>query len=185
MADKYPKYSGEDINVLANEILSDNSLYDENKEVILIKKKEEISFNVLVPEEGLYHFSLNFLINEEFTTAPTIKLSVNDEVLYNELNNLNLPIVWNVIEREEENKYNRYGNELLPYTAAKQGEYYQLISDPEARYEEPLWLKLNSGVNKITIQANNYDFYLKGMTFSKEEQPLTYQEYYNIHKNEK
>lgn len=183
--DKYPKYSGEDINVLANEILSDNSLYDENKEAILIKKKEEISFNVLVPEEGLYHFSLNFLINEEFTTAPTIKLSVNDEVLYNELNNLNLPIVWNVIEREEENKYNRYGNELLPYTAAKQGEYYQLISDPEARYEEPLWLKLNSGVNKITIQANNYDFYLKGMTFSKEEQPLTYQEYYNIHKNEK
>ncbi len=180
---EYQKYQGPEKHYNMADEPSLSAFYDEEKEAVLVDS-EGISFDVNVLNGGLYHFSLNFIILDNFTTSPTIKLLINDEIEYNELSSLNLPVLWELIEREEENKYNRYGNELLPYTTSKTGEYNELIYDPEARFFEPLWIKLEDGINKITILANNYDFYLKGIALSGTKEVKSYEEYYQSYKDE-
>lgn len=178
------KYKGEDIVFSASEKLASEANFINKLEAVYIEKDEDLSFNVLINETGLYNFSLNFVIEEEFTTRPTIEFKVNDKFLYNELTNLELPVLWGLLEREEKDKYNRYGNELLPYTVSKTGEYEEVIIDSDARFSEPLWLKLTAGTNKITIKANNYSFYFKGLTFKKGKSLEDYQSYQIKHQNE-
>ena len=51
---------------------------------------------------------------DETYLRPEIQILINDEKQYNEVNKIELPMTWQVLELDEDEKYDRYGDELTP-----------------------------------------------------------------------
>ncbi len=149
----------------------------------IVGKNEKTTWMIDAPIDGLYHIELRYTIEETFSTSPTIEIMIDDELKFNEMSGLPLPVLWSLEQREEENRYNRFGNELLPYTESKTGEYQKALIDPNGRYLEPLWFYLDAGNHEITIEAINHPLHLKSVSLIGEQELLTYQTYQQNHLN--
>ncbi len=149
-----------------------------------LNKEDEAVISVNIPFSGLYHVLLDYKIEESFSTPPTILFSIDDKVPFNELNELPLTISYTLKEREEDEKYNRYGNELLPFTNAFLGDYSEYLVDPSGRYVEPLFFYFKKGVSTVKIKANNHPILLKTLTLSPKEEVLAYENYEVKHSSE-
>lgn len=145
-----------------------------------IAKGESKAFTVTAPTAGLYQLGLSFKPEDDFNAAPTISVAINGEVPFNEVESLPLEVEWEIVPRSEEDKYNRYGNELLPYSRARDGWYVKYLSDANGRFVEPYWFLLDAGENEIAITAGA-DITIAGFYLASFAGRETYAEYIARH----
>ncbi|MDD4166672.1 MAG: extracellular solute-binding protein, partial [Endomicrobiaceae bacterium] len=147
---------------------------------VIIQKDDTILINVTVELTGLYQLGLSYQPESGFNTAPTIELKINDEVPFNEAGALPLEVDWEIIEREEAKRFNRYGNELLPYSKAKAGWYVHYLDDVNGRYTEPYRFLLNGGNNVISVKALTSSLMLDGLYLGSKAEPTSYEAYLRL-----
>lgn len=150
--------------------------------VYKMDKEQVIKYTVNVSQTGLYYLALDYKIEDIFTTNPTLDLIINDEIQYNELEQVKLNISFKSREREEENKYNRYGDELVPYSDSMNIWYHEYISDAFNEYAEPMLVLLNSGENKIELLVHD-EMLISKLYIVDYKTPISYSEYIKQYQN--
>ena len=157
--------------------------FQEEDSVITAKlnKNESLIINVAAPQTGLYELGLNFKPNENFTNSPSVGILVNGETPFNEISNINLEVSWSLQERTEDKKYNRYGNELLPYSVADNKWYTHYFNDINSRYLNPYKVLLNEGNNTITITNYSDPILVKEFYLNNTKQIGNYEAYLQNH----
>ena len=143
--------------------------YDSNEEGEFAKVGINDSFEMVinVTKTGLYHIGMMYRLATSFDDEPYIEIKVNDEIPYNEASELPLEVMWELEVREEEKRYNSYGNELLPYSVSLDKAYKFYFDDVNGRYSEPYYFLLKAGNNTITIKSLTHEleiekFFVKG-----------------------
>ena len=153
---KYSAIKDEDYTLTPGELKALNPSLtlasDENysDEVFVLKKNDTLIVKVEVANEGLYNLALDYAYQTDFTKNPKIALSVNDEVLFNEMTNINLEVYWKQVEREESKRHNQYGDELLPLSEAIKT-WQSLFERRISGHQEPYFILLKEGSNEIKI----------------------------------
>ncbi|MDD4070451.1 MAG: extracellular solute-binding protein, partial [Candidatus Izemoplasmatales bacterium] len=151
--------------------------YDNNYQVLL-ENSDKLVVEITVDETGLYEIGFDFLMPEVFYTIPTIEVSINDEILYNELNEVEMDVLWEVLPLAEEERYNRYGNELLPKAESisnKMEKFY--LSDYLSLTNGNYQFLLEEGVNKIQLKALNLSLVIGQIYLQGKNSLKTYDEY--------
>lgn len=138
---------------------------------------DSITYKVNAPSEGLYEIGLRYYMEEEFYTNPTIDILVNDAYQFNEAMSLPLEVSWFVKEREENDRYNRYGNELLPLSSSSLSSYLYYLEDNNEMYSYNYKFHLNEGINTIVIKPVNMDLYLSNIYLNNEKALIKYSDY--------
>ena len=126
-----------------------HSLYAE------LAKGQSVTLSVNVPSSGLYCLGFDFRMPEVFYTIPTIELLINDEYPFNEASSLELEVNWMIDPLPEDQRYNRYGNELLPRATSLQNWMRYDLDDYNNLTSGPYLFLLEEGLNTVTIVAQN------------------------------
>jgi len=169
----------EDYKNLNNHITFEMQSNYSNGEVARLSKTDALSIEINVPTTGLYEIGIDYYITESFSTKPIISIKVNDEQPFNEMTDLTLDVEWKLTPREQENRYNRYGNELLPYSNSELKWYKTYLQDALHRFDTPFKFLLNAGKNTITIIAENMELLIGNIYIYNAKPLITYEEYYN------
>lgn len=144
---------------------------------------QSFSIDINVSKTGLYHIGMMYRLATSFDDEPYIEIMVNDEVPYNEASELPLEVMWILEEREEEKRYNSYGNELLPYSISLDKAYKYYFDDVNARYVEPYYFYLKAGNNKITIKSLSHALEIEKIFVKGEEKLGDYDTYISKYQN--
>ena len=145
--------------------------------VIKVEPLETITFDVTTSEEGLYEIYVDYYLLEETLLRPTISLSINDELQYNEMANLEIPTNWLVAT---EPVFDRFGDELTRNSELENAWDTFAVSDPNYYFKEPLKVYLPEGTNTIEIKTNEgYILYGDITIGNLYEAPSAYSEYLN------
>lgn len=138
-----------------------------NQYTTLLDKGDVLNLEIEVEDTGLYEIAFDFYMPETFYTIPTIAFQVNEAFQYNELEELELEVAWSIVPLKEEERYNRYGNELLPDSASIStwSQYY--LSDFYSVTNDHYQVLLEEGVNTLSLEALNLpikvgSFYIQG-----------------------
>ena len=146
-------------------------------EIVTIREGDSYTYKVTVAKTGLYNLGLNYTLHEDFYSKPLIDILINGESLFNEMTDLELEVSWNLTEREEDDLYNRYGNELLPYTNPMLIWYKYTFEDSKSSYKTPYYFLLQEGENLIKITSKTDDLTVSDLYVTHTEKYLTYDEY--------
>lgn len=138
-----------------------------SERVAVLNEDDQINIEINVPSTGLYELGMDYYIKDEFYTIPSINILINGESQYNELKELELDVLWQVEPLAESERYNRFGNELLPSSKAVQTWTKYYFDDYNNYSDDAYQFLLTEGLNTITITALNLplyigDFYIKG-----------------------
>ncbi len=146
-----------------------------NKPVVKVEPQQTISFDVTTDTEGLYEIYIDYYLLEETLLRPTISLSINDELQYNEMANLEVPTNWLV---ESEPVFDRFGDELTRNSSLENDWSSFAISDPNYYFVEPLKVYLPEGESTFEITTNEgYVLYGDITIGNLYESPSAYSEY--------
>lgn len=144
---------------------------------VALDKNETYVFTVLAPETGLYHLGLSFKPEDGFNAAPRVAIEVDGAIPFNEAGSLPLEVEWDSVPREEGEKYNRYGNELLPYTRSRDGWYVKYFSDANGRFDGPYRFLLSAGENTVAITAESTPVEIAGLYLASFPDLVPYADY--------
>lgn len=117
-------------------------------DVIYAASKDVLSFEAEVPEEGLYEIWIDDYILEQSALNPEIQVEINGAIQFNEMNELRLAMDWKV---EDEQKVDRYGDELTPKSEMVSSWRSEGLTDPNYFFTEPLKFHLSRGKNLIRV----------------------------------
>ncbi len=152
-------------------IFVDLESYDFGK-VAALSENDVVSVTFAVPTTGLYEIGFDFMMQEDFFTIPSIEMKINGVSLYNEMSDLELDVAWEIVPNEEEVRYNRYGNELLPKSESIIAWKKYYVDDYNGYTADNYQFLLNSGLNTLTLTALNLPIYF-GNIYIKGHQGLT------------
>ncbi len=155
---------------------TDPVIDSEKGSVYRAEKEQVITYQVNVTKTGLYYLALDYKLETVYTTNPTVDVIINNQVQYNELEQIKLNVLFNSTPREEANKYNRYGDELVPYSDSLNIWYHDSLSDTFNEMAEPMMVLLIAGENKIELVV--HDEMLVGKLYIEPNQKLvSYSDY--------
>lgn len=167
---------------LADESLTLKPLdYSENadifaeREAIFLDKNSTLSFEINSAAEAAYHLNLDYFIPESSLQNLQLKIKINGEYQYDELNAVELPAVWTDIA--EEPRYDMYLNQIYPTPERVFRWQNKTLNHSIYCLDEPFIFLLNEGVNTITIENNDVAVYLGDITLEGERQLVSYDEY--------
>lgn len=159
-------YSPSDISAVENEAQNEDSYYsflEENENVkyyegntevlnqdfeIVNQESSELTINA--PETGLYFLTVDYTLKSSSVLPTQISMSINHEVPYQELANLQFKDSWQL---GKEIEIDRYGNEISPKATAMNERQSIVIRDSSLNIEEPLAILLKSGENTLTFTS--------------------------------
>lgn len=150
-------------------------------DAVLVFRSETLTYQIEVSESRLYHISLNYLIEQSFSTAPTIEFKINDAIPFNEMNGFPLAVSWALEPREESRRFNRFGNELLPYTVSQNVWVESTLTDANRRYNEPFYFYLEAGIHEIQIKSLNQNIMFGDLMLSGQTTTPSYATYQAAH----
>ena len=163
--------------ITGGEVVLGQNSNDYGKAVVKVIPQETIEFDVTTSSEGLYEIYIDYYLLEETLLRPTISLTINDELQYNEMANLDVPTNWLV---ESEPVFDRFGDELTRNSSLENAWSSFAISDPNYYFMEPLKVYLPEGVSTISIITNEGFILYGDITIGNlYEAPSAYSEYLN------
>lgn len=173
--------------ITSNEIALQNSevesaLVDEIGLALKPKMNEKITLNVIAPQKGLYHIGLKYSYQVPFNKRPKIGLEINNEYQYNELSEIELGVRWKNVMRSDDERYNRYGDELLPLSVPIIEWQEEFLKDQLNAYQEPYYFLLDEGINEITINFLNDDLLISSILIGDNNQLISYLDYFDLAK---
>jgi len=109
-----------------------------------------VVFNVTVPNDGLYYFSLDYELPYNSFNDFTVSVLINGEVQFVEATSINIPIFW----RDETKNFptNRFGDEVVPPQIQVSGIHNIFLFDAMFTSATPLLFFLEAGDNEILIR---------------------------------
>ena len=173
-----------DDNLDLNEELATITISDYSNTVYALAKEETVKFKVNVASSGLYYLALDYQYDTAFSSNPTIDLAINGEAQYNEMEQIRLALDFESIERDEENKYNRYGDELVPYSNPLNKWYHSFVSDCFNETTKPNRVLLLEGENIISITVHDENLLIGNLFIEAIDELISYQEYFSIYQNQ-
>ncbi len=129
--------------------IEDSFGYDNS--TVEVNPTETITFSVDVANEGLYEIYIDYYLKEDTLLRPSLSVSINGLVQYNEMYNLELPMKWEI---NSEKSFDRFGDEITPNSYLKNEWSNFGLSDPNYFFVEPIKFFLNEGVNEVSILVN-------------------------------
>jgi len=148
-----------------------------NDEGVWLLKGESLIYEIEVTEEKLYHISLNYMVEDTFSTRPTIDFKLNGEHPFNEMSSYPLSVSWILEPRDDEERYNRFGNEMLPFTISDTRWYETDLKDVNGRYNDPFYYLLTTGKHHIEITPLNQNIVFGDLTLKGTKSLPTYETY--------
>lgn len=147
-------------------------------------KDKSLDMVVEVEKTGLYELGILFKAADDYTSEPYVGIKINGEEPFNEISNIALEVFWTLEEREDEKRYNRYGNELLPYSKAKNIWFKHYLNDTNARYVNPYKVLLNQGTNLVTITNQSSNIKIAKLFLNNTKENISYENYIRNYENE-
>jgi len=148
-----------------------------NKKAFSLSNGDSVKYLVEVEEAGLYYLALDYRFNTDFSSNPTIDVLINGETQYNEATNLRLNVSFEQLERSKKDLYNRYGDEMLPYSNGLNKWYYYYLTDAFNEDASPYLFLLNKGENIVCIKSNNDSLETSSLYLTSLTEVPTYEEY--------
>ena len=175
--DTYQVISNVNISVSMDEAILYNPTIERIDGAYSPSMEESVIYHINIPQEGLYYLLLEYIYNCDYTSSPTIDLLINGESQYNEMENLSLDVTWDAIPRTGEDLYNRYGDELLPYSKPSEKMYCSYLSDTFNDSTIPYLVLLKKGDNEIKIKSHQDNLLLYTLIVKGKEELKSYEEY--------
>ncbi|MCL2016412.1 MAG: extracellular solute-binding protein [Defluviitaleaceae bacterium] len=111
---------------------------------------EGLSYELHIPQRGLYGFYLTYILPDSTFSNLVISLFVNGEEQFDEASTLVLPVFW-----EDETKdfpLNRFGDEIMPMQLQIGGEHTVQLFDAGFTTDKPILFLLEQGTNTIEFR---------------------------------
>ncbi|MDT8336799.1 MAG: extracellular solute-binding protein [Candidatus Izemoplasmatales bacterium] len=147
-----------------------------------LQTNEEISFNVNLPEAGLYNIEIDFLDVSPTILPSEVSLRVNDGLPFEESRAIKLSALWEF--ESTEFIIDRYGNEVMPSSVKVDSVQTTRLFDTTGLNQEPLIYQLNAGNNEITLKMISGDIFIGTIRLVPPRELATYDEYLNLHQGD-
>ncbi|MDD3999681.1 MAG: extracellular solute-binding protein [Bacilli bacterium] len=180
---EYPIMDEVEIIMMPTDVLENNqevsSFYHQDYEnnVFAPVAEQTVVYPINVPSTGLYRIGLDYYYDTDFTSKPQMALTVDGEIQYNELSRIELEVEWKNLPRVESDRYNRYGDELMPNTVAVSRWYHYYLEDEQSAHKTSYYLFLKSGRNDIAIKALQDNLLLGNLYLGGTEVIPSYENY--------
>ncbi|WP_423188867.1 extracellular solute-binding protein [Alkalibacterium sp. f15] len=159
---------------------SESEGYEDN--VLRFAEDDEVSFEVEVQEEGLYHIGMDYYRLNEGLVNPELSVQVNDEFQYFESRRIIAPTYW---ENESDDfETNRHGNQLVPNQVAVKEWHTMTYRDPNNEHADGLLFYLEAGANTITLSHASGEMLIGDIRVFTPTQLQTYADYISQYKDE-
>lgn len=182
VSDKYtlPEYKGDDIvfemgNVVTGEgrtaLTADTMNYEDSSQVLGMKRLDEVTLTLNVPEDGQYFVGFNYISYDESILPVKMKMQVDGAYPFYECRSLEFETTW---APNAEPAYDRYDNEVVTIPDKVIQWESKYLMDSSYRHSAPLKMELTKGVHQITLTVDEGNFLLGNIVLSA---PYTTKEY--------
>ncbi|RAP73810.1 extracellular solute-binding protein [Paenibacillus montanisoli] len=144
-------------------------------ETVRLDEGSQINVQVEVPQTGLYQIAFDYFVTDETILPTEGYIQVNQEYPFYESRRILFPNRWTNQPLKE--KYDRYGNELLPRPQKVNVWQHDYAMDASYAYLKPLTYKLNKGSNTITIANTRGSLLLGNVTVNSPSEIDSYENY--------
>lgn len=165
-----PKYTGEDVSYEMKNTATDIGTavfdtdvkgYTASTEVLNMKRLDEVTLSIDVPQDGQYYVKFDYYSYDESILPIALKLKVDGAYPFYECRNLKFETTW---KKDDEPSYDRYDNELVTVpNKVKQWEQ-KYIMDSSYRHSLPLAVELTKGVHEFSVLVDEGTFLLGNVT---------------------
>ncbi|MBP3965533.1 extracellular solute-binding protein [Paenibacillus lignilyticus] len=146
-------------------------------ETVRLSQGSQVTVQVEVDQEGLYQIGFDYLVTDDGIMPTEGYIQVNHSYPFYESRRILFPNLWeNQLLKE---KYDRYGNELLPRPEKVKVWQHTYAIDASYLFMKPLKYKLNKGLNTITIASTRGDLLLGDITVDSPSEIDSYETYSN------
>ena len=139
--------------------------YGYDTDVIRIDRKEEATFVLEVPKDGLYYIKMDYFNASDSILPVEATVKVNGQYPFYEMRNITFESIW---QDKSEKNYDRYGNEIVAIPEKKEIWANKYIQDSSYRYNTPFAIELNKGENEISISIIEGTLLVGDITLTKE-----------------
>ena len=169
-------FTGNDIVIPMHDLVRDNLLLTNNNEgyhnqIIHLNRHDVVELYVTVPQAGVYNFNFDFFDPRTSILHIEFAMRVNGEFQFQEMRRFQFKSDW---ENTGVINLDRFGHEIVP-TPQRIFEWNNSdLLDSSYRHSLPLGIKLNAGVNVLTIEVGEGEFLLGDLTLSAPGRVLPY-----------
>lgn len=202
MLDKRVKYNlNNHIGELSSQGVADNQNYDDYihqttslqyiPSVGKVTYGDSLQYTMDIPagQEGLYYISLDYLVEEDILSNPTLSVKINNETKYLEQDTIDLPLIWNGTEDYDNSnvqdpkkfQVDSFGDETVPANIRLKTWQTRQLYDNQYITSHPLLFYFKEGLNDVEItcvSSNSPILFGKVEAVSPKKIP-TYEEYLN------
>ncbi len=132
----------------------------------------QVSFEVDVPEEGLYCIEANYEALEGNTNTVEFTLAINGEIQYTTASRITLPKVW--VNKTEIQK-DIHDNDIRPGQIESVRWQTSPIKDIDGLSNAPLAFYFKEGINTVTINSTRASFALNYLKLYNEKELASYE----------
>lgn len=152
----------------------ENSYEGMNGRSVLTDEEGEISWNIDVPEAGLYNLSVQYYPVAGKSTDIQRTILIDGKLPFFEANYLKFPRVWG--NRYEDIKVDNQGNDIRPQQIEKPMWRSLTVKDTDGKYSKPYQFYLDAGSHEITFVSQREPVMLKELKFYQEAKPEPYKD---------
>lgn len=153
-----------------------------NENATELYSKQTADFTVTVPADGAYNLALCFRPLSENTHAVYYKVEVDGILPFDKAENLRANCIY---ENDGEITKLSTGDEIAPDVKHIDGVMKSVAFDTTGVESMPFEISLASGVHKISITAQDSEFYIYGIELTVPERYISYSDYLEKYKDKK
>ena len=141
-------YKQDEITFQATEItISQQNI---KNDAVVLENLQQIEVELEAPAAGLYYMALTYQDVTESILPVSVEMTVNGEMQYQEMQNLEFKSLW---QRVKEIQRDRYNNEISPDIHKVNQAVTSYLTARNGYHNEPLLISLQAGTNKIELTS--------------------------------
>lgn len=146
--------------------------YTEATQVLSLEHRGEATFQVDVPEDGIYYILFDYLANSDSILPVEAGLEINGTYSFYELRRQVFESNW---VAKAEKSYDSYGNEVVGIPDKVYEWQSKYVMDATYRYGVPLGIELSKGVNTLKLQLSEGTLLLGNITLTAKQEIKEYE----------
>lgn len=155
----YGEYKGSDIVYNAADIMVDGTAkitndtmeYDKASKVVKAVIDDVMTFEIEVPEDGIYYMSFDYLSADDSILPIEASVKINGEYSFYELRRQVFESLW---VSAAEKVYDSYGKEITSIPDKEYSWQNKYIMDATYRYTDALGVELHKGTNEVSFEIS-------------------------------
>ncbi len=171
-----PKDAVIDIDVFDYKVVEGDASEVEEKssKALFTDTGSEVTFNVTVPEDGLYNLYIEYLIPESRGVPAERTVIINGEIPFEDARNISFTRIWT---DGGDVRVDNQGNELRPEQVEIFDWQSAYFRDDMGYIVEPYQFFFTKGNNELTLVADNEPMYIRKLELQGIKDPVTYADY--------